>query len=687
MPKYLDYHGLETLTNDIEATYLRKNQKGVANGVATLDSNGKVPSSQIPSGTGGTTDYDDLTDKPQINGVTLAGNKTTSNLGIHDVPSGGTTGQILSKASGTNYDVEWTTPAEPASPEDIVVVSDSTPTDPDARIWFPETAPQSVSIPTTAELQAVTDSIAPDYSDLTFPVAAGKACIHEGTRYVANQAIQLSETWTAAHWDEESVEEALSSQKTEITNKVDKSALDNAGITNKTYTTKCNGQFSVTTATDQDWLNPHARASVTGKFYKGYLHSVTFDGTEYILPSRLWYENMAGGAFKVYEYLGNLGLYVSDISGVPGGTDDVPFVIISDLDDNSSIDVLTQTAGTYSILIKQITPVKTDIPKSLIYGNEYAPIEKKEADQSTYNGFSIGVNELKNKRGTFAIGYANKITDQFSYTIGERNEVAEGFAFGDRNTSSSGYAFGLSNEATNNGTAIGSYNKADDYSVAIGSSLTAKFGATAIGIGNVEPVGIPVWSQDTYYTAGELVKYSNLPTPFVCAQDHTSSSDFVTDFTGGKWQIKMTTLKTDAVLLVGNGEIDSNSNALKIDLNGNAYFNGNIYAGCNPDSTGGTRIATVDEINPVETVSGTTPSITGVAGHRYICGEVSTLSIAPPQSGDIEVIFESGSTATVLTVPNTVKFPPWFDPTDLEANVTYDIIITNGTLGVVTSWV
>ena len=86
------------------------------------------------------------------------------------------------------------------------------------------------------------------------------------------------------------------------------------------------------------------------------------------------------------------------------------------------------------------------------------------------------------------------------------------------------------------------------------------------------------------------------------------------------------------------------------------------------------------------TVSGTTPAITGKAGIRYICGEVSTLSITPPASGDMEVIFESGSTATVLTVPNTVKFPAWFDQTDLEANCTYDIIITNGTLGVVTSW-
>jgi hypothetical protein len=33
-------------------------------------------------GGGGTTDYTDLTNKPQINGVTLMGNKTTSDIGI-----------------------------------------------------------------------------------------------------------------------------------------------------------------------------------------------------------------------------------------------------------------------------------------------------------------------------------------------------------------------------------------------------------------------------------------------------------------------------------------------------------------------------------------------------------------------------------------------------------------------------
>lgn len=86
-----------------------------------------------------------------------------------------------------------------------------------------------------------------------------------------------------------------------------------------------------------------------------------------------------------------------------------------------------------------------------------------------------------------------------------------------------------------------------------------------------------------------------------------------------------------------------------------------------------------------ETVTGTTPSITGVANHRYLCGEVSTISITPPASGIIDVIFTSGTTAAVLTIPNTVTLPAWFDATSLETSVTYEINIADG-FGVVAKW-
>lgn len=94
----------------------------------------------------------------------------------------------------------------------------------------------------------------------------------------------------------------------------------------------------------------------------------------------------------------------------------------------------------------------------------------------------------------------------------------------------------------------------------------------------------------------------------------------------------------------------------------------------------------------VNTVSGSTPSITGVAGNRYICGEVSTLTINAPASGCIDVLFESGSTATVLTVTSAktgvsvIKWANGFDPTSLEANTVYELNIMDGEYGVMGKW-
>lgn len=97
-----------------------------------------------------------------------------------------------------------------------------------------------------------------------------------------------------------------------------------------------------------------------------------------------------------------------------------------------------------------------------------------------------------------------------------------------------------------------------------------------------------------------------------------------------------------------------------------------------------------DSADNVVSVSGTTPTIQGEAGTYYICGEVSTLTITPPATGIIDVIFSSGTTPTVLTVspPSNLQMK-WvnnFDTTALEADTIYEINILNGNLGVVGKW-
>ena len=83
-------------------------------------------------------------------------------------------------------------------------------------------------------------------------------------------------------------------------------------------------------------------------------------------------------------------------------------------------------------------------------------------------------------------------------------------------------------------------------------------------------------------------------------------------------------------------------------------------------------------------VSGTTPTIVAKSGIRYVCGEVATLDFTPSQTGICDVVFASGSTPTVVTLPNTVKFPD--GAFTAEADTTYEINILDGIYGAVMAW-
>lgn len=85
-------------------------------------------------------------------------------------------------------------------------------------------------------------------------------------------------------------------------------------------------------------------------------------------------------------------------------------------------------------------------------------------------------------------------------------------------------------------------------------------------------------------------------------------------------------------------------------------------------------------------VSGQTPTITAEENTRYICGEVTSLTFTPCESGICDVRFTAASISTVLSLPQTLKLPDWFDPTSLEANTTYEINVVDGVYGAVMSW-
>ena len=85
-------------------------------------------------------------------------------------------------------------------------------------------------------------------------------------------------------------------------------------------------------------------------------------------------------------------------------------------------------------------------------------------------------------------------------------------------------------------------------------------------------------------------------------------------------------------------------------------------------------------------VSGSTPVITAEANHRYVCGTVSTITFTPCASGLCDVLFRSGTSAAVLTVPSGLKWPDWFDPTALAASTVYELNVMDGIYGAVMAW-
>lgn len=145
--------------------------------------------------------------------------------------------------------------------------------------------------------------------------------------------------------------------------------------------------------------------------------------------------------------------------------------------------------------------------------------------------------------------------------------------------------------------------------------------------------------------------------------------------------------------LDANGNLTDSGYTIATSVPANAVFTDTTYSAATQSADGlmsSTDKAKLDGLESctslIEEVSGTTPSITGQPNVRYVCGEVSTISITPPSSGTIDVFFESGSTAAVLNVPNTVKFPAWFDTTELNVNTVYEIMITDGVYGSVMIW-
>ncbi len=105
----------------------------------------------------------------------------------------------------------------------------------------------------------------------------------------------------------------------------------------------------------------------------------------------------------------------------------------------------------------------------------------------------------------------------------------------------------------------------------------------------------PAWVSGTHYIPGNFVEYSN--NGYYCTTENTD-----TTFDSSKWIAASIGNYKLFAEIIGNGiNSSTKSNARALDWNGNEYLMGDLYVGCNPDSTGGSKVLTESNLDTATT--------------------------------------------------------------------------------------
>lgn len=245
---------------------------------------------------------------------------------------------------------------------------------------------------------------------------------------------------------------------------------------------------------------------------------------------------------------------------------------------------------------------------------------------------------------------ANKPIGQASFAFGVGVEASETAAHAEGYSSS---ARGIASHAEGSGTdAVGIGSHAEGTAtVATGQSshaegrLTVASGrnshaggdgtrangknATAIGRLNVISTLYPEWVSGTSYEIGDKILDSN-GDGYECIE--ANSDD---EFVLSKWKLLDST--GDEAFVIGNGVINNDiayrSNALRVDWDGNEYLSGDLYIGCNDDSTGGGRVPSETQVNALiaSAMSGFNPFNAIIVNELPQIGQSGTLYLLQKQ--------------------------------------------------------
>ena len=176
-------------------------------------------------------------------------------------------------------------------------------------------------------------------------------------------------------------------------------------------------------------------------------------------------------------------------------------------------------------------------------------------------------------------------------------------------------ASGIGSHAEGQGTvAFGAFAHAQGYYTIASDQNSSSGGALNLPtkIGN-----LPQWTAyKDYVQTRDIVKYNG--NAYACKATHISGSEF--DAT--KW-ILLTLAEIQSLEIIGNGTSNNaRSNARMLDKNGNEYLKGDLYVGCNANSSGGSKV--INEAIALSGVYEYTPATTATFTYGRVYHEVGT---------------------------------------------------------------
>lgn len=383
--------------------------------------------------------------------------------------------------------------------------------------------------------------------------------------------------------------------------KIDKQSFNDAGIKSVEYEEMFGGEFTVTTVKTDDFISPHATATITGRAPKEYQYRVTVNGTQYILDSNIGIAvnkatNKPAGE---YEYLGDLSLYQSDISGIIFENANVPFLITFTLSSTDAIEVFTNTESTLTIKVEKILPEVDILSTYITKRGNYNFIRQLTTPGSVQDSISIGVNDVKNTKSSFVFGDQNFTNSPLTFAIGYGNLVTQtaALAFGVLCDSSGPYSMALGNKTTSSGnsstsfgfsstasgtvsTALGMKTTASgNYATSTGAQTNASGGASFTSGQLTEATASMSQANNanTKATARASTSFGNhteaaQPSQFVCGYGNDPQSDSIFEVGNG--------LKADGTPVnTDNEEPTTKQNAFRVTQDGRAVAQTGVQIG------------------------------------------------------------------------------------------------------------